>query len=292
MGAPRSRGRSGPNVSATVYRVVRLSLPLDPLDRLVRFPFFRGRSGKIYVPLGGAYQFRAQADGSETEVRWSLEGGPAHGSISEDGLYRAPERMVTPQVVRVAAQSAADPGRRAAATLHIPPVNLEGGARRVSAPLGGAVALEARVHNSENDRVRWVVEGGPSQGTVSESGLFRPAEPLTTPATILVRAVSDADETKSLAFEVRVPEVSVHLHPARATVQAAAALRLRAQVRGALNGAVRWRLDPPLGTISPSGTYTAPTDLSHEAEVIVTAISTADPTKSGRAVVRLLPGRS
>jgi hypothetical protein len=200
--------------------------------------------------------------------------------------------MVTPQVVRVAAESAADPGRRAVSMLHIPPVYLEGGARRVSARLGDAVALKARVRNSENDRVRWVVEGGPGRGTVSETGLFRPSEPLTTPATVLVRAISDADETKSLAFEVQVPEVSVRVHPAKATVRAGAALRLRAPVHGASNKAFRWRLDPPLGTISPSGTFTPPADLSHEAEVIVTAVSAADPTKSGRSVVRLIPGRS
>jgi hypothetical protein len=291
VGVPRGRQGSGPRVSATVYRVVRLSLPLDPLDSLVRFPLFQGRSGRIYVPVGGAYQFQAKVDGADTDIRWGLEGGRGHGSISDDGLYRAPERMLTPQVVRVVAQSAADPGRRAVATLHIPPVYLEGGDRRVSVPLGGAVRLQAQVRNAENDRIHWEVDGGDRRGAVSEAGLFRPAEPLTTPTTVLVRAVSDADDTKSLAFEVAIPEVSVRLSPGEATVRAGSTLRLQAEVRGAQNPAVRWRLEPALGTISPSGRYTPPDDLRHEADVEITATSAADPTKSARAVVRVLPHR-
>jgi hypothetical protein len=290
VGAPRGRRGDGPRLSATVYRVVRLSLPLDPLDTLVRFPLFRGRSGKIYVPLGGAYQFHAGGDGAEAAIRWSLE-GDAPGSVSEDGLYRAPERLVTPQVVRVVAQSRADPGRRAVATLHIPAVYLEAKQREVSVPVGGAVQLEATVRNAENDRVRWVVEGGGDRGSVSASGLFRPAEPLTTPTTVLVRAVSEADETKSLPFEVSVPAVSVRVEPETATVRAGETVRLRAAVRGAANPAVHWRLDPPLGTITAGGTYTAPVGMEHETPVEISASSAADPTKTARTVVRILPRR-
>jgi len=289
VGVPNGRSGHGPNLSATVYSVVRLTLPLVPLDTLVRFPFFRSRSGKIYVPLGGAYQFQAKVEGSDNDIRWSLEGGADHGSISNDGLYRTPDHLVTPQMVRIVAQSAADPGRRAVTTLNIPPVYLEARKQRLAIPLGGAVQLEAQVHNAENDRIRWLVEGGASRGTVSASGLFQPAEPLTTPTTVLVQAISEADDSKSIPFQISVPEISVRLSPGEATVHAGSTLRFHARVDGAANAAVNWRLDPPLGTITAAGTYTPPADLRGEAQVQITATSAADPTKSDRALVRVLP---
>lgn len=291
VGVPRARSRSGRGVSATVYSVVRLTLPFDPLDSLVRFPFFRGRSGKIYVPLGGAYQFQARVDGGENDIRWSLEGGEERGTISSDGLYRTPEHMLTPQVVRIVAQSAADPGRRAVATLHVPPVYLEAKRQRLTVPLGSAVPLEAEVHNTENTRVRWRVEGGEARGTVSESGLFRPAEPLTTPTTVLVHAVSEADDSKSVPFEISIPEVSVRLSSREETVRVGSTLRLRAEVRGAANQEVRWQVDPPIGTLSANGTYVPPADLREEAQIEIIAASAADPTRSDRARVRVLPRR-
>ena len=199
--------------------------------------------------------------------------------------------MLTPQVVRIVAQSAADPGRRAVATLHIPPVYLEAKRQRLGVALGSAVPLEAVVHNAENTRLRWVVEGGDSRGRVSESGLFRPAEPLTTPTTVLARAVSEADDSKSVPFDISVPEVTLHLSPRDETVRVGSTLRLRAQIRGAASEAVRWRVDPPLGAISANGTYVPPADLRQEAQVEITAISAADPTKSDRARVRVLPRR-
>ncbi len=291
VGVPSGRSGHSPSLSATVYSVVRLTLPLDPLDSLLRFPFFRGRSGKIYVPLGGAYQFQAKVEGSDSDIRWSLEGGADHGAISNDGLYRTPDHLVTPQMVRIVAQSAADPGRRAVATLNIPPVYVEARKQHLTVPMGGAVQLEAQVHNAENDRIRWLVEGGAGRGTVSASGLFQPAEPLTTPTTVLVRAVSEADDSKSVPFEVSVPEVTVRLDPTEATAHAGSTLRLHARVRGAADEAVNWRLDPPLGTISAAGTYTPPADLRGEAQVQITATSAADPTKSDRAIIRVLPRR-
>ena len=108
---------------------------------------------------------------------------------------------------------------------------------------------------------------------------------------MLVRAVSEADDSKSVPFEVSVPEVTVRLDPTEATAHAGSTLRLHARVRGAADEAVNWRLDPPLGTISAGGTYTPPADLRGEAQVQITATSAADPTKSDRAIIRVLPRR-
>ena len=97
--------------------------------------------------------------------------------------------------------------------------------------LGGLAVVGLDVHNAENVRIRWLVEGGASRGTVGASGLFQPAEPLTTPTTVLVRAVSEADDSKSVPFEVSVPEVTIRLDPTEATAHGGSTLRLHARVR-------------------------------------------------------------
>src|SRR5437899_6875067 len=79
-GVPRERRRR--TISATVYTAVRLTLPLDPLDAIVAGPLFRGRSGKIYVPAGGAYRFTAKVlNAANAGVEWSVEGGDANGRV-------------------------------------------------------------------------------------------------------------------------------------------------------------------------------------------------------------------
>jgi len=52
---------------------------------------------------------------------------------------------------------------------------------------------------------------------------------------------------------------------------------------------VRWSIRPEVGRISPSGLYTAPSSIANRQTVEVTAISEADPTKSFRATITLIP---
>lgn len=289
-GAPRARKKQGRKIGATVYKVVRLTIPLDPLDSLVSFPFFRGRSGKVYVPVGGAYQLSARVEEcANPAVHWSVDGGEENGSVTRDGLYHAPTRLTTPRVVQVRATSVADPTKSAVALLHIPPIVVEASPARVTTRMGEAVQLRASVSNSEEEGVLWRVEGGDANGTVSETGLYRPPRELTTPATVTVRAASAADPTKSAAIQVRVPAISVRLRPDTVTLGPGETARFRAEVEGSADHAVRWELQPPLGRISDDGLYFAPqSDTPGIVQVIAT--SAADPTKRATATVRL-PGR-
>jgi hypothetical protein len=287
-GTPRERRQR--KISATVYRVVRLSLPLDPLDFIVLGPLFRGRSGKIYVPAGGAYQLAAKVlNTANTDVRWSVEGGDANGRITLDGLYETPTTVETPRVVQVHAESVADPTKRVTALLHIPPVLVQTRKSRVTMRMGTAVALEAAVENSEDDRIAWSVEDGEHNGVVSPGGIYRAPEQLTTPATVHVRAASVADPTKFARIDVAIAAVGLELRPDRAEVAAGRSLQLTARVSGGENQSVRWRMEPSLGSLTETGLYSAPRRVASPTIVRITATSASDPTKQATAEVRVKP---
>jgi hypothetical protein len=140
---------------------VRISIPFDPLDTLVSFPFFRGRSGKVYVPAGGAHQLSAVVrDCANPSVTWSVDGGEENVAVTRDGLYLAPERLPTPRVVQVRATSVADPSKSAVALLHIPPIIVDASPSRATTRMGAAVQLQAEVQNSEETQVLWRVTPG------------------------------------------------------------------------------------------------------------------------------------
>ena len=65
--------------------------------------------------------------------------------------------------------------------------------------------------------------------------------------------------------------------------------KLSAMVAGTTNSSVTWTMAPPVGILSNSGLYTAPSAISNSQTVVVTATSVADPTKSASSVITLVP---
>lgn len=69
--------------------------------------------------------------------------------------------------------------------------------------------------------------------------------------------------------------------------------QFNALVENASSSAVSWQLSQPsggntdVGTITPSGDYTAPNTVTNQTTVTVTAVLQADPTKTGSAIVTL-----
>ncbi|MCC2671995.1 MAG: hypothetical protein K0Q72_4466, partial [Armatimonadetes bacterium] len=204
---------------AAAPKVVRLIMPFDPIDFLVKGPNFQGKSGKQYVPLGGAVDLDAAVQNSSNDgVKWEVV-GEKHGEITEDGTYYAPPAMATPFLVQVRATSIADPTKTVLHTLHIPPVVVQTQKQAYPCLMDGAIQLQSRVENSENDQVKWSVEGGDAFGTVSDNGLYHPPSVLTTPAVIRVRAASVADPSKYAVIQVNVPGVRLELSPDEAEVR-------------------------------------------------------------------------
>ena len=82
--------------------------------------------------------------------------------------------------------------------------------------------------------------------------------------------------------------VKVTVSPAAASLGGGQSQQLAATVTGGSgNTAVIWSLNPPLGAISASGLYTAPTSIISQQIVTATATSVADPTKSASSTVTL-----
>lgn len=82
--------------------------------------------------------------------------------------------------------------------------------------------------------------------------------------------------------------VSVGVSPSSVSLQASQTQTFTATVTGTGNTAVTWSINPAIGTIV-NGLYTAPATIASAQTVTVTATSVADNTKSGTAIVNLVP---
>jgi len=90
------------------------------------------------------------------------------------------------------------------------------------------------------------------------------------------------------------PAITVSVSPSSANIQVGSTRQFTATVSNTSNSAVSWSVDEILGgntntgTISGSGPYAAPIAVPNPARITVTAISQADSTKSGSAVVTIM----
>ena len=81
--------------------------------------------------------------------------------------------------------------------------------------------------------------------------------------------------------------VSVSISPGSANLKDGQAQQFAATVANAGATGVIWSRNPDVGTISPSGLYTAPASITAPQTVTVTATSVSDPSKSASAMVTL-----
>lgn len=94
------------------------------------------------------------------------------------------------------------------------------------------------------------------------------------------------------AFTVTSP-ISIQLNQTTATVTAGSSKQFTATITGTTDQRVLWRLEgvgaPVVGTLSSAGLYTVPSTFVDTAQVIVKAISMADPSKYATASVLVFP---
>ena len=98
-------------------------------------------------------------------------------------------------------------------------------------------------------------------------------------------------------FVVRIGDlfagaVSITVTPSTATLGAGQTQQFTASVTGLANTAVTWSLNPNVGTISPTGLYTAPANITGQQIVTLTATSAADSTRAANASITLTPSVS
>ena len=82
--------------------------------------------------------------------------------------------------------------------------------------------------------------------------------------------------------------ITVAVSPAATTLYASQTQQFAATVTNTVNSVVNWSISPTgVGTISSSGLYTAPANITAQQTVTVTATSQADNSKSGAATITL-----
>jgi hypothetical protein len=260
----------------------------------------------VNVQSGFTQQFLATvANASNTAVTWQVNGvtggNSTVGTISTSGLYTAPAVVPSPASVTVKAISQADNTKSDTATVTITPavtVTVTVSPKTVSVVILLTQQFTATVANTSNTAVTWQVNGvtggNSTVGTISASGLYTAPAAVPSPAAVTVKAISQADNTKSDTATVTVvPPVSVTVSPKTISVQLTLTQQFTATVANASNTAVTWQVNgvtggnSTVGTISASGLYTAPSSLPSPAQVTVKAISQADNTKSDTATVTL-----
>lgn len=179
-------------------------------------------SGPANVDNGAVAQFTATVmpapmSNPSLGVVWSVNaiagGDMTIGTIDAAGLYTAPLRSAPPTVT-IAAASFADPAKSDSMVVAINPVISISisPSPTVSVPLEGMQTFTATVSGTTNQNVIWDVNGivGGDQNTIGAitnpgSGDAVYSAPMTMPApgtTITVRAVSQADPTKSASASV------------------------------------------------------------------------------------------
>lgn len=165
------------------------------------------RPSSASVFLGTTEQFTASVTGtSNTAVTWSVNGvnggNQSSGTISDSGLYSAPQTLPAQNPVTIIATSQADSSKSATASATLSP--------RVTITLSPAVVtlatnqtqqFTATITGSTNTAVSWSVNGASGgnsiTGTISNSGLYVAPSAIPPGNSVSVTATSQADASQS-----------------------------------------------------------------------------------------------
>ncbi|HSA94718.1 MAG TPA: hypothetical protein VLJ16_01610 [Acidobacteriota bacterium] len=174
---------------------------------------------------------------------------------------------------------------------------------------GATQAFSAVITGLDDQTVVWKVNGirggDSAHGLISLDGVYVAPTIVPDPATVTVTATALADATKSGTASVTIglgSSVAVVIagSGSRATVATFGSRPFTAAVAGTANATVTWQVNGTTGgsavtgTISPAGLYRAPRSVpvstgannyGRTTEVLVTAVSQADPTASDSVIV-------
>jgi hypothetical protein len=277
-------------------------------------------TGPSTVTLGGQSQYAATVTGSSNaSVTWSVNGvaggNASVGSISSQGMYLAPTSAPQSSQVTITATSVASPTASQSLSVALAAQSQSQtptGASAVTVLLDGANSVTlgtssqyaAIVTGTSDTALAWSVNGvaggNASVGFISATGLYTaPASaPSSSAVTITATSVADPSASQSLAVTLVASasgggsSVTLALSgPTKVTLATSA--HYAATVTGNSDTAVTWSVngviggDTTLGTISGTGTYTAPAKEPASSKVTITATSAVDPSVSQNLAVTL-----
>jgi hypothetical protein len=246
----------------------------------------------------GTQQFSATVSGSSNQtVTWTVASGL--GSVSPTGLYTAPSTIASTSSAIVRATSQADTSKFDQVTLN-PPATVTVSVSPTSIQLGPSESQQfsATVTGSANTSVTWSKLSG--LGSVAQTtGVYTAPSTITAISTAIVRATSNADNTKHADASVTLippgtaPPVVVSVLPSNPyALGPSENIALTAFVSNASNPAVNWSWSPNVGVIGTSGgftSYTAPASITSQQTVVATATSVQDTSKFASVTLTLRP---
>lgn len=233
---------------------------------------------QVSIYGGSTQQFAASEAGSPTNnAVWSVQEGPAGGTVSAAGLYQAPT-VTTNNVFHVVATSISDPSQSGLAEVTVKPVvTVSVSPESVTLSPGETQQFSASVTGAANTAVVWTLQEGAAGGTLDQNGNY--TAPSTTNTTFHVVATSVADPSKkAVATITSIPLVTLTLCPTSAALVVGDTLTLTPFVTGSPNSGVKWSLSGP-GSLDQNGLYTA----SASGEASITVTSLADPRRKQTA---------
>jgi hypothetical protein len=267
---------------------------------------------------------------TETGVGWLVNGFPGgvnptdgtspFGTIDKDGNYTAPSFIPSPPTVTVTAVAKADNNATASASVSIngtpSPVSISPLA--ASLEVGGITLFTATV-NGPDPSVNWLVENVPGGNEVVGTIYLIPGTvdkvnyvaPLSVPgggqtAQIHVTAQSAAHFQETASAVVTLSPlgktvVAITSPPVPPTVPGGQTQPFQASVTGASDTTVTWEVDAIAGGNANVGTiatgakgtavYTAPEKVLDAFQVIVTAVSNAQPAAQASILVNVIPAQ-
>jgi hypothetical protein len=156
----------------------------------------------------------------------------------------------------------------------------------------------ATVPGQANQAVQWSISPSVGVGSIDvNTGRYQAPPSIAQDQAVVITATSVADSRlsgRAMAFIYRAPSQGVTVNPASLTLPAGQSYTVTVAVAGETDQGVSWTITPsgalPQPVARPGGwLFRAPTTLTAPQAVTVTATSTANQSKSGSAVITVVP---
>lgn len=259
---------SNPTMSASAAVVLQPNVTPPPTVSVSLTP------SSVTLSSGQTTQFTPTVTGSSnTAVTWTVS--PSVGSVSA-GQYTAPSSVTIQQVVTVTATSAADPTKSASGIIMLMPSSVSLSPQTISLAAGKSVQFTASVTGPSNTAVTWSIS--PAVGSIS-NGLYIAPASVSTAQNVVVTVSSVASPTTTAQATISLTAsapTGIQVSPTSASLAASQGQQFSVSSTG-IGGSgvsnVTWSINPQVGAISSSGMYTAPSSISSQQTVVVTASS-------------------
>jgi len=178
---------------------------------------------------------------------------------------------------------------------------------------GGMQAFSANVNGATDQSIFWQIaeavpkSGDSTHGFISNAGVYVAPTAVPSPPGVTITALSAADPGKSGTAAVTIQagsSITVSIPEGSSRVSTFGSMQFTATVNGIANQPATWKVNgvtgggPATGAISTSGLFVAPNSVpvlatgnnsGQTSEVVVTAVSPADPTASDSVLVTIVP---